>query len=212
MAFSLKSNPRKILYLHVLPPEKLRLHLHNWVKHSLHRPFQTYQPPPNLKYVLLYLTHSHPSKLSKISNYSTHSHSPHLPLSFEGSCHPFVDTRPHKFSLAWRGWPGPPSSSNQRQSGTVILINQTLLPWRNSPLTSRNWPHSLHLCLPFSWDTPPSCHSHHIDSLSIQHVFLCSFLQNLRESLPVRFSITSPLCNNSETIMNSLQSTHFFHL
>jgi len=61
--------------------------------------------------------------------------------------------------------------------------------------------------------TPASCNYCHEDNLTVQHLFLCPALQNLRATFNVSSSISSALFNNSEKISNSLsylRSTYCF--
>ena len=55
----------------------------------------------------------------------------------------------------------------------------------------------------------------HEDNLTVQHLFSCPALQNLRATFNVSSSISSALCNNSKKISNSLnylRSTYYFPL
>ena len=62
---------------------------------------------------------------------------------------------------------------------------------------------------------PPSCNYCQSENLTVQHLFLCPALHNLRTLHSVPQSISSALCNNSEKVsgsINYLRSTYFYPL
>ncbi|MEW6552626.1 MAG: ribonuclease H family protein [Campylobacterota bacterium] len=136
---------------------------------------------------------------------------------------PTYDLKNYYRSLILTSWH---ESWKNEPSNKLRKVKNKPIPWTSSNRPSRHEEIILtrlrightrltHSYLFLGLHAPPSCQYCQYDYISVKHFFLCPALENIRHSHSVSSFLPSALCNNSNTISNSLnylRSTYFYPL